>query len=239
MPEPSPTTTLFAAPHRITLVSGLPRAGTSLLMQVLAAAGLPIARDEARPPDPDNPRGYFELAAVKAIRRDTGFLAACRGRVVKIVAPLLLELPIDRAYRVLFVERDLGEILASQRTMLLRTGRPSPTVAEERALERAYRASLERARAWLAAAPDAPALFVSHAALLASPLGGVERIAAFLERTRADAPGPASDGPGAASDPGAEIGPEAAAARAVQRRSAVAAMVAGVDPALYRSRGGS
>ncbi len=239
MPDPSRTTSLFAAPHRITLVSGLPRAGTSLLMQVLAAAGLPIARDDERPPDPDNPRGYFELAAVKSIRRDTGFLAACHGRVVKIVAPLLLDLPGDRAYRVLFVERDLGEILASQRTMLLRPGSPAPTVAEEMALERAYRAVIERARAWLAAAPDAPALFVSHAALLASPLQEVERIAAFLERTRAGDSGSGSGEPGPASQPGAEREPEAAAARSVQRRSAVAAMTAGVDPALYRSRAGS
>lgn len=239
MPDPSRAESVFAAPHRITVVSGLPRAGTSLLMQILAAAGLAVAHDDARPPDPDNPRGYFELAAVKAIRRDAGFLDACRGRVVKIVAPLLLDLPVDRAYRVLFVERDLGEILASQREMLLRTGHPAATASEEVALERAYQASLGRARAWLSEAPDAPALFVEHAALLASPRREIERIAGFLDRTSRGAPGSNSGAAGPAAESAREMEAGAAANRAVRRRFAVAAMVAGVDPGLYRSRAGS
>jgi hypothetical protein len=216
----------FFASDRITVVSGLPRAGTSLVVQLLATAGLSIAQDGVRGADPDNPRGYFELEAVTGIRRETGFLDGCRGRVVKIVAPLLTELPRDRAYRVVFVERDLAEILASQRTMLRRLGHSAATVAEEAALERAYRGVLSRCRSWLAAAEDAPAIFVSHRALLVSAEDELERLAGFLERTGG------SERLGGAGAEKASVQEDVSAAL---RR----AMVAAVDPALYRSRAGS
>jgi hypothetical protein len=222
----------FAAPQCITVVSGLPRAGTSLVVQILAAAALPIAADDARPPDPDNPRGYLELAAVKGIRRDPSFLEACRGRVVKIVAPLLLELPRECAYRVVFVERDLAEVLASQRAMLRRGGRPDPSEADEAALERAYRAVLDRSRVWLEEAPDAPALFLSHRALLASTESEIDRLATFLARTGDPEERRRLAGAGA----GSERADSSAGARAAALRTA---MVAAVEPALYRSRAGS
>lgn len=231
MQDPIRAAPPFAAPHRITVVSGLPRAGTSLAVQILAAAGLPIAADDARPPDPDNPRGYGELAAVRGIRRDASFLVACRGRVVKIVVPLLLALPPERAYRVVFVERDLEEVLASQRAMLRRAGRPVPAAAAERALARAYRAALARCRAWLETAPDAPSLFVSHRALLATPDAEIERLAAFLASTGdPESPGDLER----TRDAGG--GGIAVAARTTALR---ASMAAAVDPALYRSRGES
>lgn len=237
--DPSRAVSTFSAPDRITVVSGLPRAGTSLLMQMLEAAGLEIARDDARPPDPDNPRGYFELAAVKAIRRDAGFLEACRGRVVKIVAPLVPDLPRARAYRFLFVERDLGEILASQRTMLRRLGASVPSAADDAALARAYQAADLRARAWISAAPDAPALFVAHAELLADPAGESERIAVFLERTRTAGEASTTARPAAGTEADSGIDHAAAADRRGRRRLAVAAMGAVVDPRLYRCRAGS
>ncbi len=218
MRDPSQDRHPFAAPNRITVVSGLPRSGTSLAMQVLAAAGLEIAQDDARPPDPDNPRGYFELEAVKRIRRDARFLEGCRGQVVKIVAPLLMELPKHFAYRVLFVERDLAEILASQRRLLERSGSPEGIPSEaptDEALEQAFRSALDRCRAWLARTPEIPALFVDHRALLESTGESVTRIARFLEQT----------GEGARTTVDAE--------------RAQGAMIRAVEPALYRARGGS
>ncbi|MEZ4280592.1 MAG: sulfotransferase family protein [Myxococcota bacterium] len=239
MSDPSRAVPAFSAPDRITVVSGLPRAGTSLLMQILEAAGLEIARDDMRPPDPDNPRGYFELAAVKAIRRDAGFVDACVGRVVKIVAPLVPDLPRERAYRFLVVERDLGEILASQRAMLRRLARSAASDAEDAALARAYQAANARARAWIAAAPDAPALFVAHAELLASPAGESERIADFLEGTGAAAAASAASRPAPGREAESEREPAAAEERRIRRRTTVAAMSAVVDPRLYRCRAGS
>jgi hypothetical protein len=208
----------FALADRATIVSGLPRSGTSLLMQILEAAGLLLARDDARPPDPDNPRGYHELAAVKRLRRDAGFLVACRGRVVKIVAPLLMDVPVASIGRVLFVERDLDEVLASQRTMLARRGEAlGPT--DEAALRRAFPASLDATRAWLARSGAPPVLFVEHRRLIEAPGESVARIAQFLERT--------AGGASAAAD---------AAPPAVRERC-VRAMAAVVDAALHRQRG--
>ena len=94
------------------VVSGLPRSGTSLVMQMLAAAGLPVFGDDARPPDADNPRGYFEHAAVRRLAEDPSVLAAAEGRVVKVVAPLVRALPEGGRYRVIFVERAIDEVVA-------------------------------------------------------------------------------------------------------------------------------
>jgi hypothetical protein len=211
---------LLAAPSRITVVSGLPRAGTSLLMQILEAAGLALARDDGRPPDPDNPRGYHELAAVKRIQHDKRFLADCRGRVVKIVAPLLTELPSGDRYRVLFVERDLGEVLASQRALLLRRG-VEPKPVDEAALARAFETALVRCRAWLAARPQIEMLSIDHRDLLETPDEAVAAIAAFLMRT-ADLQG---GGPG----PALAAGPLPFALRSAMARA--------IDPSLHRQRG--
>lgn len=221
----------LAAPDRITVVSGLPRAGTSLLMQLLEAAGLAIACDDARPPDADNPRGYLELAAVKAIQRDSSFLAGCRGRVVKIVAPLLLALPPDHAYRVLFVERDPGELLASQWAMLRRAGQ-AVSGGGEAALARAFAATLARCRAWLAERPAIDCLFVEHRALLQEPLASVERIAAFLART-GGAGAHCAARPDAAVEAGARAAPHG---QPRAQRERLVAMTRVIDPALYRQR---
>lgn len=233
MRDPSQDGHPFAAPGRITVVSGLPRAGTSLAMQILAAAGLEIAQDGVRAPDPDNPRGYFELEAVKGIRRDARFLEGCRGRVVKIVAPLLLALPPHFAYRVLFVERDLAEILASQRRLLESQGSDEDPKAmasdgsTDEVLARGFTGALDRCRAWLARAPEIPVLFVDHRALLESTSESMSRIAQFLEQTGDGARKPASY----ASSSSAAATPASERARA--------AMIRAVDPSLYRVRGGS
>lgn len=214
--ESDPIAHSFTAADRVTVVSGLPRSGTSLLMQVLEAAGLSIARDESRARDADNPRGYYELAAAKRIRSDARFLAGCRGSVVKLVAPLLLELPPQPACRVLFMERDLGEVLASQRAMLARQGKPD-SAAEDHALARAFESTLARCRAWLAREAGPSTLFVPHRALIESPAESIARLARFLEATGGGKPGPAG---------------------AVASSRAREAMARVVDPTLYRQRGG-
>lgn len=211
----------LAAPDRITLVSGLPRSGTSLLMQLLGAAGLDLAHDDVRAPDADNPRGYFELDDARRIRRNPEFLAACRGRVLKLVAPLALELDPAIATRTIFVERDLGEVLASQQVMLARRGEPWRSEAEP-ALRRAFEGVLARCRERFAASADSPVLFVDHGALIRSPSREIDRIVEFLVATSGAqagsrrAPGQASIGEGFAAT--------------------LAAMRAVVDPALYRQR---
>ena len=98
----------------ITVVSGLPRSGTSMMMQMLAAGGISPMTDEVRAADSDNPRGYYELEKVKHLRQDHTWLKDAVGKAVKIVHLLLMELPADRDYRVILMQRDLEEVLRSQ-----------------------------------------------------------------------------------------------------------------------------
>ena len=119
----------------ITVVSGLPRSGTSMMMRMLSAGGMPILADDTRPADEDNPFGYYELEAAKGLRNDRRWLQDAVGKAVKVVHLLLPELPKDHAYRVVMMRRDLGEVLASQRAMLQHHGRRGAELAPEKLAE--------------------------------------------------------------------------------------------------------
>ncbi len=166
-------------PDFITVVSGLPRSGTSLMMQMLAAGGIPPLTDELRAPDESNPRGYFELEAVKKLRTDQSWLDRARGRSVKIIHLLLRELPVDGrySYRVIFMKRPLGEVLASQSAMLARQGKPS---ADPAMLEKIYAAQLSQVEEWLSQQSCFSVLNIDHRrALQEAPAVGRE-VADFL-----------------------------------------------------------
>src|SRR5215469_786300 len=107
----------------IIIVSGLPRSGTSLMMQMLENGGVEVVKDEVRTADTDNPRGYYEFERVKKIKQDTSWLPGTRGKAFKMVSQLLYDLPPSERYRVLFMERDLDEMLLSQEKMLTRLNR--------------------------------------------------------------------------------------------------------------------
>jgi len=163
----------------VTVVSGLPRSGTSLMMQMLAAGGLPLLVDGHRPPDAENPRGYFEYAPVKASARDVGWWSGASGRAVKVVHALLRHLPDQGEVRIVLMDRDLGEVLQSQRAMLERAGRAFEE-EDEPALSRVFEAQLGEARAWAAARPRTAVLPVVHRRLIEEPAVVVPRIEAFL-----------------------------------------------------------
>src|SRR5256885_1317813 len=94
----------------VTVVSGLPRSGTSMMMRMIAAGGIAPLSDHSREADEDNPLGYLELEAVKATRRDPSWLSRAPGRVVKVIHLLLKDLPPGYAYRVILMRRDLDEV---------------------------------------------------------------------------------------------------------------------------------
>ncbi len=102
----------------ITVVSGIPRSGTSLMMQMLEAGGMPILSDHSRKADENNLRGYYEYEKVKGLMRDNSWLEQAEGKAVKIIAPLMLYLPDEFEYAVIYMERDMSEIIRSQNTML-------------------------------------------------------------------------------------------------------------------------
>ena len=114
----------------ITVVSGLPRSGTSMVMQMLNAADYPCLTDGVRQADADNPHGYFEYEKVKRLRQDWTWLPEAKGKAVKIIAQLIPFLPPQFSYRVMFMERNISEVLASQRVMLQRQGKSGGNLSD-------------------------------------------------------------------------------------------------------------
>lgn len=163
----------------ITVVSGLPRSGTSLMMQLLAAGGIPALTDHLRKPDEDNPRGYFEFERVKQLKQDKNWLPEATGKVVKIVHLLLYELPVGYNYRVVFMRRHLNEILASQQKMLQRAGRAVPA-ANVDLLAKNFTTQVAQVLQWLASQPQFQVLEVWHHDLIKHPQPQVSAINSFL-----------------------------------------------------------
>jgi len=164
----------------ITVVTGVPRSGTSALMQMLAAGGYPILTDGVRVPDADNPHGYLEYEPIKGLRRDSSWLARAEGRAIKVAHALVEALPLERPYRLILVRRRFDEVLASQRVMLERSGHAVPPLGEDR-VEAVFRAQLEDVVRW-AGRHGAPLLEVEHASLVADPHAIAAAIAAHLDR---------------------------------------------------------
>jgi hypothetical protein len=164
----------------IIVVSGLPRSGTSMAMKMLQAGGLPLVTDGQREADEDNPKGYFEFEPVMNLARDDdkSWLAGAHGKGVKIISTLLRELPADHNYRVVFMRRDLQEILASQAKMLERREEGSD-IDDERMLE-VFENDLWRAGYLLENGPQFRVLPVHYTEVLAQPLEQARRLAAFL-----------------------------------------------------------
>jgi len=166
----------------VVVVSGLPRSGTSMAMKMLEAGGLPLVTDQERAADVDNPKGYFEDERVKDLAEadDTGWVVEARGKGIKVVSSLLPHLPRDLNYRLLFMRRNLQEVLASQAKMLERRGETSDT-SDERMLE-LYRSHLRRVSALLRHAPHFQWIDLHYTEVLERPRDEAERIRRFLGR---------------------------------------------------------
>jgi hypothetical protein len=106
----------------ITIVSGLPRSGTSLMMQMLTAGGMPAVSDGERKADTDNPKGYLEWERIKQLPKDPSLIAEAEGKVVKVISQLILSLPDGHEYKIVFMQRPMPEVLKSQDEMLKRRG---------------------------------------------------------------------------------------------------------------------
>jgi hypothetical protein len=162
----------------ITVVSGLPRSGTSMMMQMLEAGGLPPLTDRQRAADEDNPRGYYELEQVKDRDVKGAWAADAEGKAVKIISMLLYDLPPGRQYRVIFMRRPMEEILASQAEMLRRRG-ADPGPADDR-MKQHYEAHLRKLDRWMAEQPNIAKLACDYHAALADPRREARAIAGFL-----------------------------------------------------------
>jgi predicted AlkP superfamily phosphohydrolase/phosphomutase/tetratricopeptide (TPR) repeat protein len=163
----------------ITIVSGLPRSGTSLVMQMLAAGGSPILEDGRREADEHNPRGYLEYERVKNLRHDNSWLGEARGKSLKVITQLLPALAMKYRYRIVYVERDLDEVLQSQRRMLARDGRAAARISDDQ-LRRTFSAQATRIRRWLSNRANVELLTVNYRQLIEEPRESAETIAVFL-----------------------------------------------------------
>lgn len=159
----------------LVVVTGLPRSGTSMVMQMLRAAGVPPFTDGERSADADNPRGYLEAERVKRLAYDASWLPEADGHALKVVAPLLPHLPSGPTYRAVLIERDLEEVLRSQEAMLERAGQ---TAAARASLEAAYGRYLEAAHAWLER--HASTLVLTYRAVVTAPLEAARALHAHL-----------------------------------------------------------
>lgn len=170
---------MLQTPEFITVVSGLPRSGTSLMMQMLQAGGLPVLSDGLRRADENNLRGYLEFEPVKRLRSDRSWLPQARGHAVKIIHLLLRELLFDGtlSYRIVFMQRPIPEVLASQRAMLQRDGKAG---ADPALLQQAFAAQLAQLQPWLAAQPRVSVMPVSYHQVLREPQAVAEALQGFL-----------------------------------------------------------
>jgi hypothetical protein len=163
----------------IIVVSGLPRSGTSMMMKILVEGGVPVVTDELRSADLDNPDGYFELETVKQMPAgDVDWLADAGGKAVKVISALLEYLPSTYSYKIIFMEREIQEILASQHKMLER--RNEPSTVEDAHIEEQFGKHLSLIKPWLARQPNMEVLYISYNQLMSNPEPYCRRVLEFI-----------------------------------------------------------
>ena len=167
-------------PPFIPIVSGLPRSGTSLMMNMLAAGGLEVMTDHLRIPDDDNPVGYFELEEVKRlIQGEHSWLAQLNGKAVKVISTLLPYLPDGYHYRIIFMRRAMEEVLASQRKMLINRGENPDKVRDEQMAEM-FQKDLQQSERWINSQTHTSRIDVNYRQLIANPRPLVAEINRFM-----------------------------------------------------------
>ena len=164
----------------VIVVSGLPRSGTSMAMKMLDAGGLATTTDGERTADEDNPKGYFEDERVKDLEKmvDKSWIRDSRGKAIKVISFLLKSLPADNNYKVIFMRRDLDEVLASQQKMLDRRGEDNSTADEQ--MRDLWTNHLWRANYMLKNQPQFEFIEISYSDVLAHPEENARAIAEFI-----------------------------------------------------------
>ena len=154
----------------VTVVSGLPRSGTSLMMKMLEAGGMAVVQDGIREADTDNPKGYYEFERVKQMDKgDTAWMVEAQGKVVKIISALLKHMPPEYQYDVIFMRRHMDEILASQRKMLVHRGEDANKMDDAKMAD-LFEKHLQQVFGWMDQQPNIRYLEVDYTDLLADPV---------------------------------------------------------------------
>ncbi|MBI3173268.1 MAG: sulfotransferase family protein [Chloroflexi bacterium] len=164
----------------IVVVSGLPRSGTSMMMKMLEQGGLQVVTDSLRTADDDNPNGYYEFETVKQMPSgQTAWLDGAQGKVVKVISALLEYLPPQYHYKVIFMERAIGEVLASQKKMLV--NRQEESTISDAEMQEQFQKHVAAAKYWLARQPNISVLYVDYNKMLTAPDPLCQTIVDFLD----------------------------------------------------------
>jgi len=164
----------------VIVVSGLPRSGTSMMMKMLEAGGLGILTDNLREADANNPKGYYEFERVKQMKDgDFAWLPEAVGKVVKIVTGLITYLPSDYKYKIIFMKRDLEEVLSSQKKMLGRLGKEDDNIPDDK-MGKVYEEHLKQVKGWLVRQPNIEMLYVNYNTMVADPMESLQKVNEFL-----------------------------------------------------------
>ena len=159
----------------VTIVCGLQRSGTSLIMQMLEAGGVQVMKSDHKPADIHNPKGYYELSEAQLLAQGAGFLKHCTGKAVKVYAHFLPHLPPDYNYKIIYIHRDVYEIIKSQNIMGGNTGAAHFSTAQ--ALENRR----EKALGWIRQTPGISLLELDYREVVNHPEIHAESIASFME----------------------------------------------------------
>jgi hypothetical protein len=163
----------------ITIVSGLPRSGTSLMMRMLGAGGMRLLVDNIRTADEDNPKGYYEFERVKRLKEDSTWLRDARGGAVKMVTALLRDLPSTENYKILFMKRNMLEVLASQKVMLERHGESRNETSDEE-MAGLFRKHLAEIEKWLEKQENMQVIYISYNDILGEPFQNALAVRRFV-----------------------------------------------------------
>jgi hypothetical protein len=164
----------------VIVVSGLPRSGTSMMMKMLEAGGLPILTDNLREADANNPKGYYEFERVKQLKDgDLAWLSDAAGKVVKIVTGLITYLPPEHKYKIIFMKRNLDEVLSSQKKMLGRLGKEDDNIPDDK-MSKVYEEHLKQVKGWLVRQPNIDMLYVNYNTMVVDPTETLQKVNEFL-----------------------------------------------------------
>lgn len=164
----------------VVVVSGLPRSGTSMMMKMLEAGGMPVLTDNVREADANNPKGYYEFERVKQMKDgDVAWLPEAAGKAVKIVTGLIAYLPPDYSYKIIFMQRDLAEVLSSQKKMLGRLGKGDDNIPDDK-MAKTYEEHIKQVKAWLVRQTNIETLYVNYNAMIADPTESLRNVNEFL-----------------------------------------------------------
>lgn len=151
-----------------------------MMMAMLAAGGMRVLDDKHRTPDDDNPGGYFEDQRATTIDRNAAWLSEAMNAAVKLISFHLYHVPPRFPCKIIFMERPMPEILASQNAMLQRAGGKQST--DDPQLQRLYTNHLQHVKGWLAEQKHMDVLYMNHGDVIADPNASAGRIRDHLKR---------------------------------------------------------